>query len=60
MNFLLEDNTKEAFRVLLQYYDKLYGKNLENNRENIDQTVTKLVCEEVNDLANAKKIVSCL
>ncbi len=60
MNFLLEDNTKEAFRVLLQYYDKLYGKNLENNRENIDQTVTKLISEEVNDLANAEKIVSCL
>jgi tRNA 2-selenouridine synthase len=60
MNFLLEDDTKEAFRILLQYYDKLYGKNLENNRENIQQTVTKIVCEEVNDLANAEKIVSAL
>jgi tRNA 2-selenouridine synthase len=56
MNFLLEDDTKEAFRVLLQYYDKLYGKNLENNRENIAQIVTKLICEEVNDIANSEKI----
>jgi tRNA 2-selenouridine synthase len=56
MNFLLEDDTKEAFRILLQYYDKLYGKNLENNRENIAQTVTKIICDEVNDIANAEKI----
>jgi tRNA 2-selenouridine synthase len=58
MNFLLEDDTKEAFRILLQYYDKLYGKNLENNRENIAQTITKLICDDVNDLANAEKIHS--
>jgi tRNA 2-selenouridine synthase len=56
INFLLEDDTKGAFRILLQYYDKLYGKNLENNRENIQQTVTKIACEEVNDLANSDKI----
>ncbi len=60
MNFLLEDDTKEAFRILLQYYDKLYGKNLENNRENIAQTITKLICDEVNDLANAEKINSII
>jgi tRNA 2-selenouridine synthase len=60
MNFLLEDDTKEAFRILLQYYDKLYGKNLENNRENISQIVTKIVCEEVNDFANAEKIIYAL
>lgn len=56
MNFLLEDDTKEAFRILLQYYDKLYGKNLENNRENIAQIVTKIICEEVNEIANSEKI----
>lgn len=60
MNFLLEDDTKEAFRILLQYYDKLYGRNLENNRENAAMIVTKIVCEEVNDLLNAEKIVSYL
>lgn len=58
VNFLLEDDTREAFRILLQYYDKLYGKSLQNNRENVDQLVTKLVCEEVNDLANAEMIFS--
>jgi tRNA 2-selenouridine synthase len=56
MNFLLEDDTKEAFRVLLQYYDKLYSKNLENNRENISKILTKIICEEVNDIANSEKI----
>ncbi len=56
INFLLEDNTKEAYRILLQYYDKLYGKNLEKNRENISQIVTKIICETVDDLANAEKI----
>lgn len=56
INFLLEDDIREAFRILLQYYDKLYGKNLESNRENIEQTVIKMICEEVNDILNAEKI----
>lgn len=60
MNFLLEDDTKEAFRILLQYYDKLYGKNLENNRENIAQSVTRINCDAVDDLANAENILSYL
>jgi len=58
VNFLLEDETKEAFRILLQYYDKLYGKSLEKNRENIEHLVTKIECEEVNDLTNAKLVLS--
>ena len=60
MNFLLEDDTKQAFRVLLQYYDKLYSKNLENNRENIAQIVTKLICDEVNEITNSEKINSII
>lgn len=60
MNFLLEDEIKESFRILLQYYDKLYGKNLENNRENVDQVVTKIICNEVNDIANSEKINSII
>ncbi len=58
INFLIEDNTKEAFRVLLQYYDKLYAKSLETNRENVTQLVSKIECEEVNDLVNAQRILS--
>jgi tRNA 2-selenouridine synthase len=34
VNFLLEDNKKECFRILLYYYDKLYKKGL-NKRENL-------------------------
>lgn len=60
LNFLLEDDTKEAFRILLQYYDKLYGKSLITKRENVEQLVTKIECAEVNDLANAEKIATVL
>ena len=33
LNFLIEDNIKEAFRVLLAYYDKQYKKALSNRPE---------------------------
>lgn len=60
LNFLLEENTKEAFRILLQYYDKLYNKSLITKRENVEQLVTKITCESVNDIANAEKIATVL
>lgn len=60
INFLLEDDIKEAFRILLQYYDKLYGKNLESNREDIEQTVTKIDCKGVSDITNAEKLNSII
>jgi tRNA 2-selenouridine synthase len=53
INYLVEDDTKEAFRILLQYYDKLYGKSLEKNRENIIKQVTKISCENVDQIKNA-------
>lgn len=57
INYLIEDNTKEAFRVLLHYYDKLYGKSLETNRENIAAQVKKIECEKVDDVENAEKLI---
>ena len=33
INFILENNIKEAFRILLQYYDKTYFKSLQNREE---------------------------
>ena len=55
VNFLIEDNMKESFRVLLTYYDKQYLKAL-NNRENHEQLVTKLSCSKVDAAINARKL----
>lgn len=44
VNFILEDDMKGCFSVLLTYYDKLYLKN-RLNRDRGDQKVTPLTCE---------------
>ena len=44
--FLQEGNIKEAFRILLRYYDKFYLKGL-HNRENLPALLTTVVCENV-------------
>lgn len=33
MNYLIEDNIRESFRVLLKYYDKQYEKGLHNRQD---------------------------
>lgn len=53
INSLVEDDVRSSFRVLLQYYDKLYGKGLERNRENLSALVTKVEAPLVDDQANA-------
>jgi tRNA 2-selenouridine synthase len=52
IGFLLENNHKEAFRILLSYYDKWYTKGL-NNRENLTSLLNKIPCESVDAKANA-------
>jgi tRNA 2-selenouridine synthase len=47
INFLLENNFKESFRILLTYYDKYYSKGL-YNRENAETLVKKISATEVN------------
>lgn len=44
--FLEDGNIKEAFRILLRYYDKRYLKGL-HNRESISALLTKINCETV-------------
>lgn len=44
INFLLENNITEAFRILLLYYDKLYKKGL-YNRTDIQSLLTEIVSE---------------
>jgi tRNA 2-selenouridine synthase len=46
VEFLEKGEIKEAFRILLRYYDKLYSKGL-HNRENISALLTKIDCETV-------------
>jgi tRNA 2-selenouridine synthase len=46
INFLLENNFKESFRILLTYYDKYYMKGL-YNREGAEDLVKTIVAESV-------------
>jgi tRNA 2-selenouridine synthase len=54
--FLLENNIKECFRILLNYYDKLYTKGL-YNRKNLSSLLHKIDCENVNVKQNLQKIL---
>jgi tRNA 2-selenouridine synthase len=53
INALVEDDVRGSFSVLLQYYDKQYGKGLERNRENPSSLVTRIEAPVVDDQANA-------
>ena len=54
--FLVEDNYKECFRILLKYYDKWYSKGLQN-RNNLDGLLHKVSCNTINITANAEKVL---
>lgn len=56
INFLLEENFTESFRILLKYYDKWYQKGL-NNRVGLDSLLHTIACETVDHL-NAKKLIA--
>jgi tRNA 2-selenouridine synthase len=58
INHLLENNHKECFRILLQYYDKWYIKGL-YNRENIEGLLNKIPCAGVDTGINTQKILEC-
>jgi tRNA 2-selenouridine synthase len=60
VNYLIEDQTKEAFRILLHYYDRLYFKALSNNREDITTAVIKVEATAVNPVENAALLVANL
>ncbi|MEP7142907.1 MAG: tRNA 2-selenouridine(34) synthase MnmH [Ferruginibacter sp.] len=46
INYLLENDYKECFRILLKYYDKCYGKAM-LNRENPPVLSNKITCTGV-------------
>jgi tRNA 2-selenouridine synthase len=51
--FLESCEIKEAFRILLAYYDKHYFRGL-HNRENISSLLTKIQCDAVTPLNAAR------
>jgi tRNA 2-selenouridine synthase len=54
--YLEEGNIREAFRILLQYYDKLYFKSL-HNRQDVKALLNKIPCEKVTN-ANAQALLN--
>jgi tRNA 2-selenouridine synthase len=56
INFLLENNFKESFRILLTYYDKYYLKGL-YNRENAKELIKIIVAEGVDTGKNIRYIL---
>ena len=55
VNFLIEDNIRECFRVLLTYYDKQYQKGL-MNRDRYEHLVTRLDASNADAAINARKL----
>ncbi len=53
--FLAEGNIREAFSILLHYYDKKYHKSL-YNRENISELLTPIPCQTVST-TNTEKLL---
>ena len=49
--FLAEGKIREAFAVLLKYYDKQYGKSLQN-RQNLELLLRKIPVQQIDIVAN--------
>ena len=56
INFLLENNVKECFSILLKYYDKLYTKGL-HNRKNYESLLNIIPCSNVNAYDNVNNLL---
>jgi tRNA 2-selenouridine synthase len=58
IGFLVEDNMRECFRVLLNYYDKAYLKSL-YKRDSLSLHLNKINCPGVDFLLNSEKLITC-
>jgi tRNA 2-selenouridine synthase len=56
INYLLENNHRECFRILLRYYDKYYEKGL-HSRENLAALLKKIVCTNGALINNVQKLI---
>ncbi len=59
INYLLEDNYTECFRILLVYYDKFYNKDLDS-RSTLQHKITTIKCARVDAKTNSVKLVKQL
>jgi tRNA 2-selenouridine synthase len=59
LSFLVDDNYKECFRILLKYYDKWYSKGL-YNRDNLDGLLIKISCNTIDVKSNAEKVLDAM
>jgi tRNA 2-selenouridine synthase len=59
INFIVEDDLKECFRLLLTYYDKYYLKSL-HTRETLEEVVTYIDSPIVNANANASTLLNTI
>lgn len=59
INYLLENNFKESFRILLKYYDKWYEKGL-YNRENSEDLIQKIESQVVDNKINTTILMKLL
>ncbi len=57
INYILENNLKESFRILLKYYDKWYEKGL-YNRENVIEQIKKIESQVVDNEVNTDILMS--
>jgi tRNA 2-selenouridine synthase len=55
VNYLLEGNKKEAFRILLTYYDKFYGHDL-LERDNAKELIHTIACDRVDVKVNTLRV----
>jgi len=55
INYLLEDDFKGSFGILLNYYDKYYERSL-TERNNKGRLVSTIPCEQIDAKINAKKL----
>lgn len=59
INFLLENDIKGAFEILLKYYDKQYTKSL-YNRPELDNILQELKLDEVNAKLNVNQVLNTI
>jgi tRNA 2-selenouridine synthase len=59
IGFLLEDDYRSCFEILLRYYDKLYNKGL-NNREKLETLLNKISSNTVETTLNTEKLLACV
>ena len=57
INYLLDDDVKNCFSILLKYYDKSYSKSLSHQRENSEHKIRKIECSSVDATYNAEYIL---